>query len=86
VTIDGDRTSDPGHAGGSMAGARATVDTAGQLSRRITATRLVLTGPVALPWRKKRAERELYLLVEGVGWGISVPADEDGARRSRIRG
>ena len=41
----------------------------------MTATRLVLTGPLALAWRKKKDTRELYLLVEGEGWAISVPVD-----------
>ena len=49
--------------------------TAGQLSARITATRLVLTGPLALGLRKKVDTRELYLLIEGHGWAISVPVD-----------
>ncbi|HEY4277400.1 MAG TPA: SHOCT domain-containing protein [Conexibacter sp.] len=83
VTIDGDRISAPGQTGGLIARARATVDTAGQLSRRITATRLVLTGPLALAWRKKRDERELYLLVEGVGWAISVPVDPKKGQEAR---
>jgi hypothetical protein len=59
--------------GGPVAGARATVDTAGQLTARITATRLVLTGPLALGWRKSVDNRELYLLIEGSGWAISAP-------------
>jgi hypothetical protein len=83
VRIDGDQISAPGQASGPIAGARATVDTAGQLSRRITATRLVLTGPLALAWRKKRDERELYLLVEGVGWAISVPVDPKKGQEAR---
>jgi hypothetical protein len=61
--------------GGPVGGARATVDAAGQLTARITATRLVLTGPLALGLRKKVDNRELYLMVEGVGWAISVAAD-----------
>jgi len=59
--------------GGPVAGARATVDTAGQLTRRITATRLALVGPLALGLQKNIDGRELYLLIEGQGWGISVP-------------
>jgi hypothetical protein len=83
VTIDDNSISAPGQAGGLLAGARATVDTVGQLSRRITATRLILTGPLALAWRKKRDERELYLLVEGAGWAISVPVDPKKGQEAR---
>jgi hypothetical protein len=51
--------------GGPVAGAHATVDTAGQLTSRITATRWLLTGPLALAWQKKIDTRELYLMIEG---------------------
>jgi Short C-terminal domain/Domain of unknown function (DUF4429) len=74
ITIANGQIQSP-HGGGPIDGARATVDTAGQLSRRITATRLVLTGPLALAWRKKKDERELYLLIEGDGWAVSVQVD-----------
>jgi hypothetical protein len=63
------------HGGGPLAGAHAVVDAAGQLTSRITATRLVLTGALALAIRKKVDNRELYLLVEGPGWAISVAVD-----------
>jgi len=69
--------------GGLIAGARATVDAAGQLTARITATRLVLTGPLALGMRKKVDHRELYLIVEGVGWAISVAVDPDQGAKAR---
>jgi hypothetical protein len=61
--------------GGPLDGARATVDTAGQLTRRITLTRVVLTGPLALGWRKKLDDRELYLVIEGEGWATSAAVD-----------
>ena len=69
--------------GGLIAGARATVDAAGQLTARITATRLVLTGPLALGMRKKVDHRELYLIVEGVGWAISAAVDPDQGAKAR---
>jgi len=59
------------HGGGPVAGAHARVDTAGDLSSRITASRLILTGPLALGLRKKKDTRELYLIIEGRGWAIS---------------
>jgi hypothetical protein len=42
----------------------AAVDTAGAISSRVTATRLVLTGPFALAMKKKKDERELFLYVD----------------------
>lgn len=44
-----------------LKGARAAVDTAGALEKRVTATRLILTGPLAFGLRKKKDSRELYL-------------------------
>jgi hypothetical protein len=41
-----------------------TVDTAGQIDKRVTATRLILTGPFAFGLRKKKDSRELYLLIQ----------------------
>jgi hypothetical protein len=69
--------------GGPIAGARAAVDTAGQLSTRITATRLVLSGPLALAWRKKKDARELALLIEGDGWAVSVAVDASKGAEAR---
>jgi Short C-terminal domain len=64
-----------GKEGGPIAGARATVDTAGALDKRVTATRLILTGPLAFGLRKKKDNRELYLLVEGNGFAFSAEID-----------
>lgn len=58
-----------------LAGARLSVDTAGELDKRITATRLILTGPFALAFRKKKDRRELYLTVEGQGAAFVVELD-----------
>lgn len=54
-----------------LAGARAVVETGGQIEKRVTATRLILTGPFALGLRKKNDSRTLYLLVEGDGWAVT---------------
>lgn len=48
-----------------LAGARATVETSGQIDKRVTATRFILTGPLAFAIRKKKDNRQLYLTVEG---------------------
>jgi hypothetical protein len=58
-----------------LAGAHATVDTAGAIDKRVTATRLILTGPLAFGLRKKKDNRELFLLVEGDGFGFVVEVD-----------
>lgn len=49
--------------GGSVVGARASVETAGQIEKKITATRVLLTGVFALAWQKTKDARELYILV-----------------------
>jgi hypothetical protein len=71
ITLHDDRIESKQGGGGPIAGARAIVDTAGEIDKRITATRLILTGPFAFGLRKKKDNRELYLLVEGRGWAIS---------------
>jgi hypothetical protein len=48
-----------------LTGAYADVDSAGQLEKRVTAIRLILTGPFALGLRKKKDSRELFLAVQG---------------------
>jgi hypothetical protein len=66
-----------------LAGAHATVDAAGAVEKRVTATRLILTGPFAFGLRKKRDSRELYLLVEGEGFGFVVELDPRKGREAR---
>lgn len=58
--------------GGSVVGASAAVESVGEIHRRITATRLILTGPFALAFRKATDHRELYLTVEGCGFAFVV--------------
>lgn len=69
--------------GGSVRGVVATVETAGDIDRRITATRLVLAGPFALAWRKKKDERELYLLVEGESFSLVARIDQTKGTEAR---
>jgi predicted nucleic acid-binding Zn-ribbon protein len=61
--------------GGSVKGARAAVETCGQLERRITVTRVLATGIFALALRKKKDNRELFLSVEGDGFAFVVEVD-----------
>jgi hypothetical protein len=60
--------------GGFVAGARATVETQGQIRGRRTVKTLGIH-------QKKIDEREVYLSIEGQGFAISVPVDsKDGAK------
>jgi hypothetical protein len=79
------RTVYMGGQGGSIDGGSAVVDSAGAVDKRITATRLVLTGPLALAWRKKKDERELYLLVEGASFSMVARVDpKEGANTRKF--
>lgn len=66
-----------------VAGAKATVDSAGEIDRRITATRVILTGGLGLFWRKKKDGRELYLMVEGPGYAFVEKVDPDKGQKAR---
>ncbi len=69
---------------GPVAGAVARVESVGQIDRRITVTRMALTGPFAFALRKKKDKRELFLTVEGDGYSIMVdvgPKDQAAARK-----
>lgn len=62
---------------GPVFGVQARVSTAGQINERFTATRLALMGPFALAFKKKKDLRQLYLVVEGDGFGFLVEIDPD---------
>lgn len=53
-----------------LPGVRASVESVGQLSRRITATRLVAVGVFALALQKKQDDRSVFLTIEGPGVAI----------------
>lgn len=61
-----------------LAGLRARVEDAGQLTSRITVTRLALTGPFALALRKKADHRSVFLTIEGPGVAIVREIPERG--------
>ena len=63
--------------------ATARVETAGQIQERVTATRLVAVGLFAFAFKKKKDDRELYLSVEGDGWGFVVDVDPSKGREAR---
>jgi len=76
IAIVGDRV-ECGEDGGPLAGASARVETAGEIDRRVSGTRLVLMGPLALLAKKKVDHRELYLTIEGAGFSIVKQLDPD---------
>lgn len=77
AVLDGQRgTITVDNVGGELKGAVATVDTAGAIGKRITATTLVFAGPSALAWRKKKNEREMYLLIEGETFSLVAKIDQ----------
>jgi predicted nucleic acid-binding Zn-ribbon protein len=61
--------------GGGINDAHATVETSGEIEKRITATRILATGVFALALRKKKDNRELFLTVEGEGFAFVVEVD-----------
>lgn len=66
----------------------AKVETTGDLERRITATRMLMTGPFALALRKKKDHRTLYLTIEGpdFAWLLELkPKQESDARRFAVK-
>lgn len=62
---------------GPAAGAMARVETAGQINERYTASRVLMVGVFALAFKKKKDNRQLYLAVEGQGFGFLVELDPD---------
>ena len=69
--------------GGPITGAVAHVDVSGDVSRRVTATRVLTTGVFALGLRKRKDSRKVFFVVEGVGWSVTVtfgPESEAGVR------
>lgn len=74
VEIRGDRIESVQGAG-PLRGAHARVETAGQVTSRVSATRLVALGPLGLLARKKVDNRELYLTIEGDGFFIVQQLD-----------
>ncbi len=69
--------------GGPVKGARAYVESAGNISQRATLPRVLLTGPFAFGIPKDFDHRELYLLIEGEGWGVSVKVPPDQGAQAR---
>ena len=79
------RTVKLGSQGGTVTGATATVETAGEISRRVTMTRLAATGIFALALKKKKDDRELYLLVDCPQFSFVAQCDpKDGLAARRF--
>lgn len=71
-----------------VAGAVARVESAGEITSRLSATRIGLLGPLGFFARKRIDKRELYLTVQGPGWSIvkELNADTDGASARSFAG
>lgn len=63
--------------------ARASVETVGEVRRRVTATRVVAVGVFALALKKKKDDRELFLTVEGEGWSIVADVNPNSQMAAR---
>lgn len=69
---------------GPVAGTTARVESAGEIDRRLSATRVILTGPLGLFWKKKKDSRQVFLTVEGPGYSIVEevgPKEQKAARQ-----
>jgi hypothetical protein len=85
ITVTADRIQS--HDGsGPLPGATARVENAGEITSRLSATRLVAFGALGLLARKKVDLRELYLTVEGDGFSIvrKLDAKKDGEKARRF--
>lgn len=67
----------------STRGAQARVESSGDVEKRVTATRVLTTGLLALAWQKKEDNRAVYLTIEGEGFGWVVPVDPKDELKAR---
>ena len=72
---------------GPVSGAHASVESVGELQKRITATRMVLTGPFALAFKKKRDDRQIFLTITGAddAYTILIELQGDPKHQSSAR-
>jgi hypothetical protein len=68
---------------GPLVGAHATLETTGDVHRRVTATRLLATGVFAFALKKKRDDRTLWLTIEGHGFQAVAEVDPKNERVAR---
>lgn len=71
-------------AGGPVQGAKATIETAGEVESRFTATRLLALGVFALAFKKKKDNRELWLTIEGPDFVIGAPVKPKDESKARL--
>ncbi len=70
---------------GPLAGAVAAVESIGEINRRITATRVVLTGPLALLLKKKADERQIFITISGDGYDLLIEQPGDPKSQTNVR-
>jgi hypothetical protein len=67
-----------------LAGASARVESGGQITQRLSATRMVLLNVFALAAPKKKDRRETYLAIEGPTFSLVVPVNPDQSRAAHV--
>lgn len=67
---------------GAVKGAKASVQTEGEIRSRFTATRIVAMGPLALAFKKKKDNREFFLVIEGPEFLITAPVKKQADARA----
>ena len=72
LDLDADTVERRGQATGRFSGSMVRVESSGQISERVTATRILALGPFAAAAKKKTDGRELFLTVDGDGFQLLV--------------
>jgi hypothetical protein len=65
--------------GGPMKGAKATVESEGEIRSRFTATRFLALWPFALAFKKKTSDKDVYVIIEHTDYLITdrVPTKKE---------
>jgi hypothetical protein len=70
---------------GPLAGAVAAVESVGEINKRVTATRVVLTGPLALLLKKKRDDRQVFITISGDDYDLLITVSGDAKHQASAR-
>lgn len=73
--------------GGPIAGAKASVETEGDIRDRFTATRILALGVFALAFKKKTSDKDVYVIIEHTDYVITshVPSKKEADARAFVR-
>ncbi len=67
-----------------LVGVSARVETDGEVVRRYTATRILFTGVFALAIKKKKDNRELFVVIEGQDFAFVVDCEPKKSKQARL--